>query len=44
MANDLAHPNFHSSASILVYEQRPVVGNTTEQYLLDIIVRSLYDA
>jgi hypothetical protein len=44
IGNDLAHSNFHSFASLLIYEQSPRVRDATKQYLLDIIVWSIYDA
>jgi hypothetical protein len=44
IVNDLAQANFHRIASILIYEQSPIVRDATKQYLLDIIAWSLYDA
>jgi len=44
IVNDLAHANFHSVASILIYEQSPIVRDATKQSLLDIIAWSIYDA
>ena len=44
IVNDRAHANFHSVASLLIYEQSPLVRDATKQDLLDIIVWSIYDA
>ena len=44
LVNDLVHANFHSLASIALYEQSPVRRDATKQDLLDIIVWSIYDA
>jgi hypothetical protein len=38
IVNDLAHSNCHGVASILIYEQSPVVRDATKQDLLDIII------
>jgi hypothetical protein len=44
IVNGLAHVNFHSVVSIPLNEQSPIVRDATQQYLLDIVAWSIYDA